>query len=457
MKCVRLGVDVGRCTTVAVLVRSDGTIADHAVVATRAAYASSLDAVLVGLPRPLLGSVAAVGVTTAELSARPTGLAGVAALRISPPCHPALAPLAGWPEALAAAVGSVVAIVDGGASLTGLHLEPLARDDVARFAARAAEQGVTAFAVTAAGAVTRPEIEAAAAEIIVETVPGARISLSRDIGRIGLRERENATVVNAALRDEATRVVDETRRSLAAVGVAAPLFFGRDTGGRVSAEYFRRFPVIASDSTTAAVLRGAARYAAAQRAVVLDMAAEHVRCGTVDDSEITVRDSRSGPGGIRLGVDAPEIETLSFDSRGGSAAAVPAELLRQAREDIGRLVARVRERTPGAPVIAAGGAAWMLPETTLEPWQQQTAAAYEAAASDIAAEVAQVAVAAGRTELERVVESVSGRALAAVIAAGAKPVSARIGSVAHAPVSYLPGGVHRIRVRAVGTAGEEAE
>ncbi|MGG8406769.1 hypothetical protein ACM614_09225, partial [Streptomyces sp. 12297] len=65
------------------------------------------------------------------------------------------------------------------------------------------------------------------------------------------------------------------------------------------------------------------------------------------------------------------------------------------------------------------------------------------------AEVDQVAVAGGSGELERLLGLARDQALARVVAAGA----ARIAFAAHTPVSYLPEGVHRLRVRAAGSLG----
>lgn len=55
-----------------------------------------------------------------------------------------------------------------------------------------------------------------------ELGPSAIITLSRDIAGIGLLERENATVINAALRPLAETTVSNLRQSLTSLGIRAP-------------------------------------------------------------------------------------------------------------------------------------------------------------------------------------------------------------------------------------------
>ena len=69
------------------------------------------------------------------------------------------------------------------------------------------------------------EFEVEAAKILAEELgPDVPISLSSEIGRIGLLGRENATIANAALSDLAVLVVSGLTSSLEQHGVTAPLY-----------------------------------------------------------------------------------------------------------------------------------------------------------------------------------------------------------------------------------------
>ncbi|MGW5685530.1 hypothetical protein [Nonomuraea sp. NPDC003754] len=166
----------------------------------------------------------------------------MAAIRVGGPCPPVLGPHVPHPRGRAT-------IVRGGHSLTGRPLAPLDTDAVRLFAAGC---GLLDFAVTATGSPTLADHELAVADLVAAEVPGARITLSYEFGRPGLREREREAILNASLRPEAERVAD----ALAAWLPGIPLYVARTGEGLVSSSYFRRYPLVCARGGTAAALRG---------------------------------------------------------------------------------------------------------------------------------------------------------------------------------------------------------
>ncbi|MFI9550254.1 hypothetical protein [Nonomuraea endophytica] len=171
-------------------------------------------------------------------------LAPVAAIRVGGPCPEVLAPHPAHP-------GGATTIVRGGHSLTGRPLAPLDVDAVRRFAGSC---GLSDFAVTATGSPVLADHELAVAEIVAAEVPGARITLSYEFGRAGLREREEDAMLNAGLGPAAVRVAREVEQVLDGL----PLYFARTGHGLVSAHYFRRYPLICRFGATASLARGLA-------------------------------------------------------------------------------------------------------------------------------------------------------------------------------------------------------
>ncbi|MGW6204391.1 hydantoinase/oxoprolinase family protein [Streptomyces sp. NPDC055089] len=426
---MRLGIDVGRATTAAVLTDATGQVVGEALADSAPTTAVSLRRVLAGLG-PLPGTVRAVAVVT-DLARRPHVPRRVAVLRLSPDCHPALGPFVGWPGPAREAVAGPFRTVAGGSSVTGRPLAALDGRAVADFARGARLAGVTAFAVCAAGAPTTPGPELEAAGIIAEHVPDAALSLSYEIGSPGLRERENATVLNAALGDWADELAQDSRRALRAAGIDAPLLFARDSGGLVSAGYFRRHPVIATSPATPCAARGAAVRTGSERAVVVDASGGPVRCLTLVDGE-PARHERPYPGalGVRVQLGAPDVTEVAAGAGAG---------------ETDEVLARLAERVPGAPVIRTGARAGAEghPEGRYD-------AARHAARADCRAETEHIVSAAGRAELDHLLEASRDHALSQAIAAGAAPTTVRVRSLTHAPVAYLPAGVHRVTVQATG-------
>ncbi|MFD4373889.1 hydantoinase/oxoprolinase family protein [Streptomyces sp. NPDC058486] len=456
---MRIGIDVGRATSTAVLADASGHVLAEAVVDSVPRTGHCVRRALAALG-PLPAPVGAVAVVT-DLDRRLPRPRPVAVLRIAPGSHAALAPLADWPVEARTALGGLTGLVAGGSAVTGGSLGPLDRDAVAAFAARARDAGVRVFAVCAAGAPARPGPELDAAAVVAATVPGASLSLSYETGSAGLRERESATVVNAALGGWAEELVADCRGALRSARIAAPLYFARDDGGLVSAEYFARHPVIATAPASCCAARGALARTGLDRAVVVDAGARSVRCLVVRDGE-PERSTRPlpGPFGVRLALGAPEV--VETDGTADEATAwLPAS--------VPATVARLLERVPGADVLYTGGRAetFGAPPATGDEAREEAAtpfgrtprltdAARYAATADCRVELEQVISAAGRAELDQSLDAVRDHALSRCVAAGAAPGAVRIESLAHAPVAYLPAGVHRVTVRAAGAPASGA-
>src|SRR3546814_2459127 len=101
-------------------------------------------------------------------------------------------------------------------------------------------------------------MEESAAAIIADVHPGAHVSLSHNVGRLGLIERENGTILNAALATLAQHVMASLERALAALGIAAPLYISQNDGTLISAAEAARYPVLTIGSGPTNSMRGAA-------------------------------------------------------------------------------------------------------------------------------------------------------------------------------------------------------
>ena len=138
--------------------------------------------------------------TNALIEAR--GLAPTAALRLGLPATASLPPMVDWPQRLVAAVEGRAYLAHGGHEFDGRHIAELDPDELRRHAADMAAHGIRSVAISSVFSPVSNEFELRAAQIIGEELgPDVAISLSHEIGRIGLLERENATIINAALRE----------------------------------------------------------------------------------------------------------------------------------------------------------------------------------------------------------------------------------------------------------------
>ena len=80
-----------------------------------------------------------------------------------------------------------------------------------------ASHGIRSVAISSVFSPGEPRVRAARGrDPAAELGDDVAISLSHEIGRIGLLERENATIINAALRELAASIVDGLAGAVAA-------------------------------------------------------------------------------------------------------------------------------------------------------------------------------------------------------------------------------------------------
>src|SRR5690606_2880952 len=113
--------------------------------------------------------------------------------------------------------------------------------------------------------------ETQAAEIVRETIPDAAITCSHELGRIGLLERENAALMNAALTDLARDTVAAFEAAIATSGLSAPLYITQNDGTVMLAAHAMRQPVLSFASGATNSMRGAAFLSGISDAMVIDV------------------------------------------------------------------------------------------------------------------------------------------------------------------------------------------
>jgi len=195
------------------------------------------------VPQPTAVTVATDGFE--RMLATGTGLAPVAALRLAQAGGTILPPTTSWPERLRRAVGGVRATLPGGHDLTGRPLAELDRDAVIRTVDEAVRGGARDVAVAAVGSCAVPDHEHDVAELVRREFPDVAVTLSHELGNLGLRDRENAAVLNSALRCSAEVLIGEVEDALAGAFPGAAVTFVGNDAAALGAEHLRRFPVLA--------------------------------------------------------------------------------------------------------------------------------------------------------------------------------------------------------------------
>jgi N-methylhydantoinase A/oxoprolinase/acetone carboxylase beta subunit len=317
----RIGIDVGGTNTDAVLIE-DGKV-------IRAVKAPTSEDVTTGI----LDSLKSLGATGALKDKKVDGvmigtthfinavvqrrhLTKVGALRLGMPATSTLPPFCDWPEDLATLVRGGVWMVEGGHEYDGRLFMPLDEAAVTKAAEEMKKLGLKSVAISAVFSPLDPTHERRAAELVTMVIPDAVITCSSDLGRIGLLERENAGLLNAALADLSRETIAAFEKSIRDSGIAAPLFITQNDGTVAEAMQARRLPVYSFASGATNSMRGAAYLSGLQDAMVIDVGGTTTDVGQLKNGFPREANSVVKVGGVRTLFRMPDL--LSIGLGGGS-------------------------------------------------------------------------------------------------------------------------------------------
>ncbi|GAA1963255.1 hydantoinase/oxoprolinase N-terminal domain-containing protein [Agromyces allii] len=316
----RIGIDVGGTNTDAVILdeqlRVVASVKSPTTENTGDGVAAAIDAVIAAsgvdvstITHAMLGTTHC---TNAIVERRGLGRVGV--LRLGAPATTAVPPLEGWPSDLRAAIGEHAYLVAGGYEVDGRVLAPIDEHEIRTVCERMRGE-VDAVAVVGVFSPIDERQEERVAELVADVL-GVPVSRSARIGSLGLLERENATVLNAALMRTLRSMADGFVAALAARGIPAEPFFGQNDGTLMRLDYALEFPVLTIGCGPTNSIRGAAHLSGARDALVVDIG------GTTTDIGVLVggfpRQSAHAVdiGGIRTNFRMPDV--LSVGLGGGT-------------------------------------------------------------------------------------------------------------------------------------------
>ena len=272
---MRIGIDVGGTNTDAVLM-DEGNLTGRAKVPTSGDVTSGIVAALQDVlgQAPKGASVQAVMLGTTHFTnalLERKDLSPTATIRLALPANRLLPPFVDWPEPLRDAAGGLSYMVRGGHEYDGREISSLDTSEVRSAVRDMVKKGVEAVAVCGVFSAVNPAHEEATAELIREEAPHLSMTLSRDIGRIGILERENAAALNACLAGAAARTISGIREAIQSLGLDAPLYLSQNDGTLMDVSYAARFPVFTIASGPTNSMRGAAYLSGIRDGIVVDV------------------------------------------------------------------------------------------------------------------------------------------------------------------------------------------
>ncbi len=508
----RIGIDVGGTNTDAVLLE-DGRIVHAVKTPTTEDVTGGIVAALDLLrqkPEVARGRTDGVMIgTTHFINAvvQRRHLGRVAAVRIGMPAAASLPPFCDWPKDLAALCCGEIFMLEGGHDYDGREIMPFDEAAMRAAAQRIRDEGIGAVGISSIFSPLDPSHEERAAAILVAECPDAAVTLSHRLGRIGLLERENAALLNAALADLAKVTIDGFRAAIAASGIEAPLFITQNDGTVMPAETAMALPVMSFASGATNSMRGAAFLSGLKDAMVVDVGGTSSDVGQLRNGFPREANSVVEIGGVRTLFRMPDLYSIGL---GGGSIARPAPLavgpesvgyrltqealvfggatitvtdaavkmgiatigdagrlgdlpretadavLGLAREKLEDAIDRMKTEAGDATLIAVGGGAFLVPDRMagigeiIRVSHGDCANAVGAAVAQISGETDQIYRDMTRAEAIAAAEA---QAVARATSAGADPATIQTIEIEDMPLAYLTGSALRVRVRVAGEMG----
>lgn len=509
---IRIGIDVGGTNT-------DAVVMDGSNVIAGVKAATTAD-VMTGVVNALKDVLKASGMAASAVDVVMIGtthftnavvqrrdLAQTAAVRLGLPATASLPPMVDWPEDLKQAIGGTYYLAHGGNEFDGRVISPLDEQELLGIAADIKAKGINTIAISSVFSPVTSDFEKQAGEIFAKALPGAHITLSSEIGRIGLLERENAAIMNACLRDLSAHVIAAFRKAIGEAGITGKFFLTQNDGTLMDAAFAEKFPVLTFASGPTNSMRGAAFLSGVKDAIVVDIGGTTSDVGSLQKGFPRQATVAVEVGGVRTNFRMPDVFSIGLgggshvvETREGikvgptsvgyriitealifggdtlttsdivvasgryelgdkaKVAHLPPDLLVRTQVKIMQMledcVERSRLSPDPLPVIVVGGGSILVDGPiggleVIKPNHFAVANAVGAAIAQVSGEVDRV-YALAEISRDAALADAKQRATDAAVAAGARGDSIEIVDVEDVPLAYLPGNATRVRVKAVG-------
>lgn len=318
----KLGIDVGGTNTDAVLIN------DRLEVVSDIKHPTT-DDVYDGILNAIRDVIRASGIDKKEITQAMLGttqctnaiverkhLAKVALVRIGAPAASGIPPMVDWPEDIQSVVENYV-MIPGGYEFDGKEISPLDTEKARQFFERMKGK-VQSVAISCVFSTLRNEHEMAIAQLCKEVMgEDVHVSISCEIGSMGLIERENATILNAALYKVAERFTEGFAKSLEDEGITnAEIYLSQNDGTLMTMEHARRYPILTIACGPTNSIRGASYLSKQKNAIVIDVGGTTTDLGVIQNGFPRESSVAATIGGVRTNFRMPDI--ISIGLGGGS-------------------------------------------------------------------------------------------------------------------------------------------
>lgn len=497
----KIGIDIGGTHTDAVLIDEKNTIVAFSKTETTRPLEHGFKTILERLGTKKISAiyVGTTHATNALLEGKDLFKVGV--IRIAGHKPDTIPPCFGWPKFLKEAVFAGVVTINGGFECDGRSITPFNENEIDGAYELLTARGAESIAVIGAFSPINPEEELRVEEKLKSKIP---VSLSYQLGGVGFIERENGTILNAALKKAMTQGFCRLEEAMRELSLTCPLFVTQNNGSLITLQQAVKDPLLTLSSGPTNSFIGASRLAGVHDAVIIDIGGTSTDIGVITRGYPRRSRQNSQIAGISLNFKMPDVyaialgggsyiskigennfeigpkscgrnltrEALLFGgdkltltdiaaldgrlnlpgadvSRVGICSIQAREVLKLVHEKISEGIGVMKGKQTHLPVIVVGGGAAIAQngEALILPEYAGVANAYGAALAEISGCIDTVV---SLTNREKTLEKLKEEALGIAISKGANPKTVRIVDVEIIPYHYIPGHLGRVVVTAAG-------
>ena len=512
----KLGIDVGGTNTDAVLIdeklnvvasvkqHTTSNIYDGILHAVRAVLEKS------GVNRSEIGQAMLGTTQCTNAIVERKNLAPIGVMRIGAPASRGIPLMVDWAEDLKE-IAVKTAIVGGGFEYDGRELAPFDTAAAATFFEELKAQNVKSVAISCVFSTVRNDHELEAAKLCKEIMgEDVHVSVSSEIGSMGLIERENATILNAALYKVAQTFTEGFAQSLVNEGVTnAQVYLSQNDGTLMTMEHARRYPILTIACGPTNSIRGASYLSHLDNAIVIDVGGTTTDLGVIQSGFPRESGVAVTIGGVRTNFRMPDVYSIGLGGGsivrqhedgtvtvgpdsvgyrltekalgfGGDTLTATDIAVRLGMADVGdpakvahiseslaqKAMAAIRElveesidvmkvSSEDVDIILVGGGSILLPET-LAGARSVTKPKFFGTANAIGSAIAKVSgtyealIDYNELPREQALEKAKQEAIEMAVSAGAKRETVEIIEMEDVPLAYYPGNTCRVKVKSAG-------
>ena len=195
-----------------------------------------------------------------------------------------LKPLCDWPADIKKSNNFITDFTNGGLEFDGREISAVNKSEIQKLCEIYKKDHVESIAITGVFASVNPYQELEVKNIILNEMGKIPVSMSHQIGRIGLLERENATILNAMLSKSAKKTFANLTKIINELNLKSKIYITQNDGTMASINDALNYPIFSLSSGPTNSMRGAAFLSGIKGGIVIDIGGTSTDIGMLINS-----------------------------------------------------------------------------------------------------------------------------------------------------------------------------